>query len=130
MNRFRSLMVAIVLLASFAAYAQNSGATGPTATQNQQSSASRVDQHLQMLTAKLDLTADQQARLRPILQQMLDGRHKLMEDKSLSPEQRHQKMKIMHDEADRQARQILTEDQKKKLDALEAESHHEHDQSK
>ena len=130
MNRFRSLGIVSVLLLSFAAYGQNSVATGSSPQQDQQGSASMVDQHLQMLTAKLDLSADQQAKIRPILQRMLDGRQKLMDDRNLSDQQRHQQLKALHEQADREARQFLNDDQKKKLDELESENHHEHGSAK
>jgi Spy/CpxP family protein refolding chaperone len=122
MNRFRSLALATLLLVTFAAYAQQNAAPA-TAKSN---SASAVDQHLQMLTEKLNLTADQQASIRPIVQQMMDRRQKLLDDKSLTDLERHQKMKALHEEALGQARTLLTDEQKKKLEAMEQEHHQSH----
>jgi Spy/CpxP family protein refolding chaperone len=125
MNRFRSLALATLLLAAFAACAQQNSA--PSAEKPPQaSSTSPVDQHLSMLTQRLDLTADQQAKLRPIVQQMMDRRQKLLDDKTLTDEERHQKMKTLHQQALRHARTYLTDEQNKKLDALEQEHHQSH----
>lgn len=124
MNRFRLIALATVLMVAMTTFAQQ-----PAATSNQEHSAtaaSQLDQHLQMLSERLSLTAEQQDQIRPILQRMLDGRQKLMADTSLSDEQRHEQMKALHDKADKQARQFLNDDQKKKLDELEAQhQHHE-----
>jgi hypothetical protein len=81
---------------------------------------------MQLLTERLDLTADQQAKIRPIVQRMFEDRQKLDEDKSLSDAERHQKMMAMHDHATRQAKRYLNDDQKKKLDELFAERHKAH----
>ena len=124
MNRFRSLALATLLLAAFAAHAQN--ATATAGKQPQQSAASQIDEHMSMLTQRLDLTADQQAKLRPIVQQMMDRRQKLLEDKSLTDEERHRKMEALHEKALRQARTYLTDEQNKKLDALKQERQRSH----
>jgi periplasmic protein CpxP/Spy len=126
MNRFRSLVVVGLLLFAFGAWAQQSSAgSSDAAKPDQQAGASAVDQHLQMMTEKLNLSADQQAKLRPIIKEMLDGRQKLLNDTSLSDEQRHQKMKALHEQAIQQCRQYLSAEQNKKLDELQAEHHHE-----
>jgi len=122
MNRVRSLVVASLFLITFAAYA----AAGTTAKPEQQNAASAVDQHMQMLTARLDLTDDQQSKIKPVVQQMLESRQKLLDDKSLTDEQRHQKMHALHDEAISQVREYLTDEQNKKLDELNAEHEKQH----
>ena len=116
MNRFRYLGIGITLLVALAASAQQTAAS--------QVALSPIDQHLKMLTERLDLTADQQVKLRPILKEFLDGRQKLINDQSLSEEERHEKIKALHAKADKQARTICTDDQKKKLDELEQQMHH------
>ncbi|MGP8239911.1 MAG: hypothetical protein ACLQVW_31465 [Limisphaerales bacterium] len=71
---------------------------------------------LKVLTEELDLTGDQQARITPILQKLHDIQQKLVEDKSLSREERLAKVRPEREKADKQIRKILTDDQKKKLD--------------
>ena len=50
---------------------------------------------------------------------------KLVQDTSLSHEERLAKMRPQHYKADKQIREILSDDQKKKLDQLEHEPHSE-----
>ena len=83
-----------------------------------------VDQHLKMLSEKLGLTADQQDKARPVLQEMHDGTQKLEDDQSLTPDQRQAGMHALFMKSDKAVRVFLTDDQKKKLDDLEAEMHH------
>ncbi len=122
MNRFRVFVAAALVTAALSALAQQNVAATPS---EQSSRVSKVDQHLQFLAQKLDLTSDQQTKMKPILQQMFDGQLKLMRDKNLSDDERDQKMKLLHESADGQARQFLNDDQKKKLDELEAQPHHD-----
>jgi hypothetical protein len=89
----------------------------------QPSAQNAVDQHMKALTERIGLSVEQQAQMRPILQQMMDARQKLMQDSSLSEEARHEKMKTMHERADKQARTFLSDEQKKKLDEFEQEAH-------
>jgi hypothetical protein len=123
MNHFRLLAIGILTSALFSPAQQTTAAPdnqqhGQPVAQN---APSAVDQHLKILSEKLDLSADQQAEIRPILQQMIDARQKLMEDNSLSKEAREDKQRTLHEKADKQARKFLNDDQKKKLDQLEQE---------
>jgi hypothetical protein len=87
----------------------------------QNTAVPNAEDHLRMLSEKLGLTAQQQEKLRPILQNMFEERQKVIEDKSLSTEQRHERQQAIHEKADREARKLLNEDQKRKLDELEAQ---------
>jgi Spy/CpxP family protein refolding chaperone len=129
MNRICMLAVSSVFLLALSAVAQQ-----PTTSPDTQNAASaapaphavqEVEQHLKMLSEKLDLTADQQAKARPILQQMHDGSQKLHDDPTLTPEQRQAAMHPLFIKADQQMREFLTDDQKKKLDDMEAQMHHD-----
>jgi hypothetical protein len=115
MNRIRFLAVATVFALALPALAQQSA---PPAHR-----LPNVDEHLKVLSEKLELTADQQEKARPILKKMQDSMQKVMNDTSLTPEQMHAEMRPAHEKADKELRAILTEDQKKKLDELEAHSH-------
>lgn len=74
-----------------------------------------VDQQMKVLTEKLNLTADQQEKLRPILQRMHSVVDKAVHDPSLSHEQREAVVRPEHIKAHDEAMQILNEDQKQKL---------------
>jgi Spy/CpxP family protein refolding chaperone len=82
-----------------------------------------VEKHLKLLTEKLDLTGDQQAKIKPILQELHDTTQKLMQDESMSREERLGKVRASREKADKKIREVLSDDQKKKLDQLEQEPH-------
>ena len=124
MNRMPLLALAAALLIAMPAAAQqNDEAPGTAANSHvaQHPEMSNADAHLRILSEKLDLSADQQRKLRPIIQNMLDERQHLMNDQTLSAEQREDKQRALHQKADREARKFLSQDQKKKLDELEAQ---------
>jgi hypothetical protein len=130
MNRFRLVVVGMTLMfAQISAQQTNAGTTSSDKQEQGQpagqSTAPEVDRHLKALSEKLGLSVDQQAKIKPILRQMLDARQKLMQDDSLSDEARGEKEKTLHDQADRQARKVLNDEQKRKLDELEQEKHPE-----
>ena len=98
-----------------------------------------VDEHLQMLSEKLNLTDDQKAKIRPILEEHLQERNSIMKDQSLSPEQKHEKMKASMDAAHTKIDPILNDDQKKQLAQMMQEEQgkgmhdhkgHQHEHSK
>lgn len=124
MNRIPLLALASALLIAMPAAAQQAAETSGTAANShvaQHPEMSNADAHLRMLSEKLDLTVEQQRKLRPILQNMLDERQHLMQDQALSAEQREDKQRALHEKADREARKFLSQRQKKKLDELEAQ---------
>jgi hypothetical protein len=111
-----------MLIVALTAPAQQN-ATGPRAADKDehgerptQGSVPAVGQMLKVLTEKLDLTGDQQAIITPILQKLHDAQQKLVQDKSLSREERLAKVRPERYKADKQIREILTDGQKRKLD--------------
>lgn len=123
MNRIRLLAAGIVLMFALSALAQQ---TAPSSDNHTAAAAALapVDQHLKMISEKLALTPDQEAKARPIIQQMHDDSQKLENDTSLTTEERQAAMHPIFMKADQQMREFLTDDQKKKLDAMEAQMHH------
>jgi Spy/CpxP family protein refolding chaperone len=129
MNHFRLLAIGTILMVALASVAQQT-ATAPGRGDEQDHSQNSgpaalptIEQHLKMLSEKLDLTAEQQAKIRPILQRMQEEWQSITRDTTLSDQARHDKMKSARDKADKQARPILDKEQKKKLDELEQEPH-------
>jgi len=118
MSRFRMITVATVMLFAMAALAQQAAQSGAPAHK-----MPSVDEHLKVLSEKLNLTAQQEDQIRPVLQEMQDSMQKAMDDQSLSREERMQQMKAAHEKADKQARGFLTDEQKKTLDDLEQHEH-------
>lgn len=118
MNRIRALAIATAMLFVLPLLAQQT--TSPTAPAHASAS---VDDHLRMLSQKLDLTSEQQDRVRPILEEMQESMQKIDDDKSLSHEDAMAQMHAIFMKADKQVRVFLSDDQKKKLDDLEEQSH-------
>jgi protein CpxP len=104
--------------------------------------AMNADQHLQMLSQKLNLTDDQKAKIKPILEEHLQDRDAIMKDQSLSMEQKHEKMKTSMDAARTKIDPILNDEQKKQFAQMVQDMHnqgkgmhshkgaHQHGQSK
>jgi len=126
MNQVRSFGIALTLMTSLTLLAQQSVTTPvPSEGQTQSQTAAAlppVEQHLKVLSDKLDLTADQQAKIRPIIERMQEEWQNVLRDTNLSDQERHDKMKSVRDKADKQTRPILDKEQKKKLDELEQQS--------
>jgi Spy/CpxP family protein refolding chaperone len=120
MNLIRSIALATFFAFSAFSVAQTA-ATTPDHGRSSTHAGSNADQHMQVLSERLELTADQQAKIRPIVSKFLEARQKVLADASLSDDQRHARIQTMHDKADHQVREFLNNDQKKKLDQLEQE---------
>jgi protein CpxP len=84
---------------------------------------------LQHLTKQLDLTADQQAQIKPILESRDQQAKQLWQDQSLAPQDRHTKMKAIQDDSKAKIEAVLNATQKEKYEAMQAkmqEHMHEH----
>jgi Spy/CpxP family protein refolding chaperone len=123
MNRVRSLAIGAMLMFALTTIAQRATTAGSAKRE-----VPAVEEHMKLLAAKLDLTADQETQIKPMIQEMHDATEKVMDDTSLSREERRAKMRVIHSKADRDVRGVLNDDQKKKLDRMEQESpdmHHD-----
>lgn len=116
MNRVRSLAIASLLAGALTAIAQQ-----PTTP----SGVPTAESQLALFSTRLDLTADQQAKIKPILQQLQTATENLVQDQNLSHEQLMDNMRPLRMNADKKIREVLTDDQKQKLDQLEREPHPE-----
>lgn len=76
---------------------------------------------LDMLTKKLNLTADQQAQVRAIDEDTGKQAMAVRNDTSLSQDEKRSKMMDLHKSSQEKIRAILTDDQKTKYDAMQAE---------
>jgi Spy/CpxP family protein refolding chaperone len=75
-----------------------------------------VDDQLKDMTQKLNLTSDQQAKIKPILEDTHQQMQSFMKDESLSREDKVSKLRSLHQSALAKVRDVLTDEQKKKLD--------------
>jgi len=88
----------------------------PANTAARASDLPKAEDQLNVLTQKLDLAVDQQPKVKAILQELHDASQKLAHDGSLSPDQLLEKVRPLRMKANQQLREILSDDQKKKLD--------------
>ena len=80
-----------------------------------------VDDQIQHLTKKLKLSDDQQAKLKPILEQQNKQMEQIHNDSSLSREERFSKMQGLRQSSDTQIKSVLNEEQQKSFDKMREE---------
>jgi hypothetical protein len=125
-NKCLFIAIGTLLLAVLTASAQPSGAGAgePTRTASQ-NSATKIERQLKLLTERLGLSCDQQSKIKPILLELQEALQKVMKDENLTPDERMENMRPLHERADQQIRRLLSDEQQKKLDQVESEPHPE-----
>jgi Spy/CpxP family protein refolding chaperone len=71
-----------------------------------------------MLSKRLNLSADQTAKLQPIFADRDQKFHALMQDQSLTPDQRHEQMHAIHQNTEQQLASVLTPDQLQQMKTM------------
>jgi Spy/CpxP family protein refolding chaperone len=79
-----------------------------------------VDDRVKHLTKELNLTEDQQAKIKSVLEDEQKKMSSLKQDSSLSREDRRTKFEEIRKNTSQQIRAILNEDQQKKYDELQS----------
>ncbi len=129
MNRFRLLAIATFLMLALTTVAQQvtTGSAAPAkgSSAGNHAIVPAAEVQLNFFTAKLDLTADQQQKMKPILHELHDATMKLVHDQGMSREDYNSKLRDSRYTADQKIRAILNDEQKKKLDQVEQEPHPE-----
>ena len=122
MKPVRALTLLAACLFSMAALAQQ---TSPAQESGEHEHGGRLelrmrstDDLMKELTAKLNLTVAQQAKVKSILEENHQKMQTIKKDESLSKEDRYAKMKEMHNATHAQVRDVLTDEQKPKFDAM------------
>ena len=87
-----------------------------------------AEDQLKHLSKKLNLSDDQQAKLKPILEDQHKQMQQLWSDNSMSRQDRFSKMRELRENADAQVKDILNDEQQKKFDQMREEqrSHMRH----
>jgi hypothetical protein len=116
MGRIALIAIISFSIAHNAVFAQQSAAKPQT---TEQDSLPTVEEQLKVLNEKLGLSAKQQAKAKPILQQLHDATQNVMRDETLSREERLAKVRPQRQMADKKMRTILNDEQRKKLDQYE-----------
>ena len=125
MNRSRA--IGILLIFALTVLAQRTPTTPGASPKSgvEDGGMPTVEEQLNVLTEKLDLTATQRAKVRPILQKLHDATEKLMQDDGLSREEQLAKVRPQRMQADKKMRALLNNGQKNKLDQYLAGPHRE-----
>jgi Spy/CpxP family protein refolding chaperone len=123
MNMMRKfLLLAICLLAVGAWAQQNPPAQGGGDDQGRpRRGMPSVDDQVKNLTEKLSLTDDQQGKVKTILEDTRSQMMKVMQDDSMSREDKMTKGRSLREAANGKIREVLTDDQKKKFDDMQKE---------
>jgi Spy/CpxP family protein refolding chaperone len=109
----RATAMACLLLGAMAVFAQQQAAPPQGGGQWQRGQMPTPEQRLQRMTQALNLTEDQQAKIKPILENESTQMQGLRSDTSLSQEDRMAKMKQIRENTTSQINPILTPDQQK-----------------
>ena len=80
-----------------------------------------ADDQLKHLTKRLNLSDDQQTKIKPILEDQQNQMQQLRADNSTSREDRWKKMREIHENSDNQIKSVLNEDQQKKFEEMREE---------
>ena len=134
LNRLCTALLAVGLFASYggvsSAFAQDAQTQQPDQSTQQPKQGGKhhhrrggkhnSQKHLQKLTKELNLSADQQAKVKSILDDQQQQFATIHQDSSLSKADKKAKMAQVHDSAASQVRAILNPDQQTKFDAMMA----------
>ncbi len=113
----RLAAVAVLLTFGLALMAQSEQAPGPPQGRRGQMMQT-PEERLDRLSKDLNLTDDQKAKIKPILEKEADQRKALMEDQSTSREDRRAKFMELQQKTHEDIKAVLTPDQQKKLDEM------------
>jgi protein CpxP len=131
-------VMAVMLSLGVAAFAQDDQNGPPPAPPDQQSGQPSeqgmgrhmggrrmpsVDDQIKHLTKKLNLSADQQTKLKPILEDQRKQMEAVHNDSSLSHQDRFSKMQALRQSSDADIKGVLNEEQQKNFDKMRAEQH-------
>jgi Spy/CpxP family protein refolding chaperone len=116
-TRFGMLGFAVLLFlpCSVAVRAQDAGTSKAQAQTEAGPHQGQHANHLEWLSKELNLTDDQKAQVKPILDEQSKQMRATQEDTSLTQEQKHEKMKQIHQSTHSQINQLLTPEQQKKF---------------
>jgi hypothetical protein len=77
-----------------------------------------IDDQVRMLSQELNLTSDQQTKLKTILEDQHQQAMTFVNDNTMSRDDKIQKIRVLRESTITKARGIMNDDQKKKLDAM------------
>src|SRR6202007_2051161 len=97
MSKFGRFVLVAIALTGCSAFAQDSSQSAPPPTPHRARPPQDVaERKLKRLSRRLDLTADQQEKLRPILMDEEKQVQSIDDDPTLTPQQKHRKTRDIH----------------------------------
>ena len=123
-----SILTILILMAAALTFAQPSQESQAPTTDKHAGmhQGMSADQHLQMLSERLNLTDDQKTKIKPVLEDQLQQMKAVHEDSSLSEEQKHAKAKSIHESMHDQINAVLTPEQQAKFKQMMQEQMEKH----
>ena len=125
MKRILLTTALTLALTGTAAFAQQAQQTLPENSPNANAPyrhhghhAPNPQRQAEMISKKLNLSADQTAKLTPIFADQDQKTQALFQDQSLSPQQRHEQMRAIHQSTEQQLATVLSPDQLQQLKAM------------
>lgn len=97
-------------------------AQDPDQAQGKGEAAQAISDRMNEMAAKLNLTDDQKAKVKPILQDSASQMRALRDDQSLSRRDKFKKMRDIRSNRDNQLKSVLNDDQFKQLKEMEKEN--------
>lgn len=137
MKKLQLMFTAAVLALSLAAFGQSSPDTqsgqGEHHGRQGRGPGMNADAQLEHMSRALNLTDDQKAKIKPILEEQSNKMHQLMQDTSVSQQDKRSKFQEIHQDTMSQIKPILTSDQQQKLESMhergsEGHGHGQHGQ--
>lgn len=128
MKKLKYALLILALLVPAGLFAQGSDNSGGGQMGGQMGGPRHmptVDDQLNEMSKKLDLTDAQKPQVKAILQDQHDQMKQLRENSSGSRQDNMAKMREIHDASAAKIRALLTDEQKAKFDKME-EEHHNH----
>lgn len=116
-------LAGLLSMAGGVVIAQDNATTTPQQGQAYGHRGMNPDSQLQHLTKQLDLTADQQAQIKPILENTHQQMMQIHQDQSLSQQDRRSKMQSIHEDAKSKIEAVLNDTQKQKFEAMQERGH-------
>lgn len=101
------------------AFAQDQSTTTPPPMHGPHGQMMNPDQQLEHLTKSLNLTADQQTQIKPILENQQQQMMQLHQDSSLSRDDKMAKAKSLHADTTTKIEAVLNDQQKQKYEEMQ-----------
>jgi periplasmic protein CpxP/Spy len=133
-NKSMAIVLAVLITAVFAMSSQQAfgkndpNAKSPKVEKEQPKGGPNqmregIDRRIENLTKELNLTKEQQEKIRPILENEMKEMQTLHKDESLTPQQKAEKMKAIRQTTKDAINKVLTPEQQKKYAEMQEKVH-------